>query len=71
MADKRIKEVEVRVLINLIDDYQSDGCQWKIDGVDLTELKETLKKLRERRFPSKRKQGMRKKVRKGTTNEPR
>ena len=56
---------ELAVLVNLIDHYQDDGCRWKIDGVDLTDLKETIRKLRERRYPSKRKEGIRKKARKG------
>jgi hypothetical protein len=33
---------EYRVIVNLINDYQSDGCLLKIDGVNLTKLREKI-----------------------------
>lgn len=39
---------ELLVIISLINDYQSDGARWTIDGVDLTELRKKIEKEYER-----------------------
>ena len=33
---------DIEVIISLIDDYQSDGAQWELDGVNLNQLKGKL-----------------------------
>lgn len=33
-------EDEIKIFIILINDYQFDNCKYKIDGIDLTQLKE-------------------------------
>jgi hypothetical protein len=38
-----MSNAEILVLIALINDYQSDGAQWTIDGIKLNELKRKLK----------------------------
>lgn len=52
-----INNKDIKLFITLINDYQWDGCRYKIDGVYLTTLK---KKLEDHMKKSKKMSGLKK-----------